>query len=430
MLANLGQKDFSHDLYRRPAKNKPPAVRFGVFVACGLLADDEPTAEHLRSCMRECLSQPEFMHLLGKLTDVDIGAEWHSQPGRGRFNLEADLRGPPGSGRVFASALLLLPERGIMPYGKDRAGAELYLHVDLPMKDGAPVRAGLAEWHDRFVAALELPGLLSRFLVSVGLMTSGDPAARFAVQLQARSQATIGLDEIVDFGDLAVLSPRKYSVQFDGWAVTDEQGKATDAVSRRFVTELCESTGRTGYESVLADLTDAEDRSADFQPNGVHKGSRAAHIGAMCAIAAVVIGAVAIGFWVSTPSRTARPMGTINDPPNGATNVYKHEQLRVSGTAQNIPSGYRLDVFLQFVGYQRYYAAADPNIAAPLINGHWSATIFIGDTGPINLWLVSLSPAQANLMNSPGEVAYQSAGYPTLPGTNLASVSFTANASQ
>jgi hypothetical protein len=70
---------------------------------------------------------------------------------------------------------------------------------------------------------MALPGLLSRFLEGVGLVTSGDPAARFAMQVQARSVATIGLDEIVDFGDLDVLSPRKYSVQFDGWAVADER---------------------------------------------------------------------------------------------------------------------------------------------------------------------------------------------------------------
>ena len=47
---------------------------------------------------------------------------------------------------------------------------------------------------------------------------------------------------------------------------------------------------------------------------------------------------------------------------------------------------------------------------------------------PIILWLVSLPPAQVNLVNS--EVADQTAGYPTLPGTRLASVSLTtANAS-
>lgn len=427
-LANLGQKAFSHDGYLGPAESKPPAVRFGVFVACGLLADDEPTAERLRSSMRDCLSQPEVMSLIGKLTNVDAGAEWHSQPGRGRFNLEADLLGPPGTGKVFASALLLLPERGTIPYGKDHAGAELYLHVDLPVKDGEPARAGLAEWHGRLISALGLPGFLSRFLESAGLLTSGDPAPRFAMQFQAGSLAAIGLDEMVDFGDLAVLSPRKYSVQFDGWAVANEQGKAAAAVSRRFLTELCESTGRTGYESVLADLADAEDQSGDFQPSGSRKGSRAVRVGALCVIAVVAIGAAAIGFWISAPSRTAVAKGTITAPPNGATNVYKHEQLRVSGTAQNIPSGDRLDVFLQFVGSQRYYSAANPEIAAPLIRGHWSATIFIGDAGPIILWLVSLSPAQVNLMNSPGEVAYQSAGYPTLPGTRLASVGFTANA--
>lgn len=274
-LANLGQKGFSHGSYLRPTENSPPTVRFGVFVACSPLADDEPTAEHLRSRMRDLLSQPEIMGLVGKLTGIDVGAKWHSQPGHGRFTLEADLLGPPGSGRVIASALLLLPERGIMRYGRDRPGGELCLHVDLPMKDGAPVKAGLAEWYDRFIAALVLPGLLSRFLESTGLMTSGVPAARFAVQLQARSLATIGLDETVDFGDLAVLSPRKYSMQFDGWAVADGQGKAAGAVSRRFLTELCESTGRTGYERILADLTDAGDQRADFPPNGSRRIFRA-----------------------------------------------------------------------------------------------------------------------------------------------------------
>jgi hypothetical protein len=129
----------------------------------------------------------------------------------------------------------------------------------------------------------------------------------------------------------------------------------------------------------------------------------------------------------STPSATAAPAGTINDPRDGATNVSKNEQLLVSGTAQNIPAGYRLDVFLQFAGHARYYVAANPDNPAPLINGHWSATISIGEAQPIILWLVLLSPAELNLTND--ELAYQSAGYPTLPGIRLASVRFTANAS-
>ncbi len=129
----------------------------------------------------------------------------------------------------------------------------------------------------------------------------------------------------------------------------------------------------------------------------------------------------------SAPPSAAAPTGTITDPRNGATNVSTNEQLLVSGTAQNIPAGYRLDVFLQFAGHARYYAAANPDNPAPLINGHWSAAIFIAQARPIILWLVVLSPADMNVTNN--ELAYQSAGYPTLPGIRLASVRFTANAS-
>jgi hypothetical protein len=129
---------------------------------------------------------------------------------------------------------------------------------------------------------------------------------------------------------------------------------------------------------------------------------------------------------VSTQA-TVAPIGVITNPPAGATDIYQHEQLHVSGTARNLPKGCRLDVFLQFAGYQRYYIAADPDIAAPLINGHWSATIYIGDPGSIIIWLSCLSPAEIKIVN--GEPADQSAGYPTLPGVMLDSVSFTANAS-
>ena len=128
----------------------------------------------------------------------------------------------------------------------------------------------------------------------------------------------------------------------------------------------------------------------------------------------------------ATPSAAA-PTGTITDPHNGATNVSSNEELLVSGTAQNIPARYRLDVFLQYAGHLRYYAAANPDNPAPLINGHWSAAILIGQAQPIIVWLVVMSPADMSVTNN--ELAYQSAGYPTLPGTSLASVRFTAKAS-
>ena len=306
-LANLGNKAFSHHSYMQSSENQPPAVRVGAFVACGPLADDEPTAEHLRSLMRDCLRQPTVMELIATLTDVDADAAWHSQPGRGRFNLEADLLGAAGTGGILASALLLLPEQGIMRYGKDRAGAELYLHVDLPVKDGVPVRVRLAEWYNRFTAALAVPGLLARFLDGAGLTASGDPATRFAVQIRARATATAGLDEIVDFGDLAVLSPRKYSMQFDGWAIADQQGKAASAISRRFLTELCECTGRTGYEDILAELAGNEQQRGSLGPDRPDRASRAARVGGWPVTVAAVIAAILAGFLVYSTNRTAVP---------------------------------------------------------------------------------------------------------------------------
>ena len=129
----------------------------------------------------------------------------------------------------------------------------------------------------------------------------------------------------------------------------------------------------------------------------------------------------------SAPPSAAAPTGTITDPRNGAANVSSNEELLVSGTAQNIPARYRLDVFLQYAGHLRYYAAANPDNPAPLINGHWSAALLIGQAQPIIVWLVVMSPADMSVTNN--ELAYQSAGYPTLPGASLASVRCTAKAS-
>jgi hypothetical protein len=88
---------------------------------------------------------------------------------------------------------------------------------------------------------------------------------------------------------------------------------------------------------------------------------------------------------------------------NGASGVVAHKNLRLSGTAQDIPSGYRLDLFLQFANSGngiRYYIAADPNTAIVLHDGRWAAPIFIGDSGPVVIRLVMLSPSQVAYVNS------------------------------
>jgi hypothetical protein len=129
-----------------------------------------------------------------------------------------------------------------------------------------------------------------------------------------------------------------------------------------------------------------------------------------------------------TPSSTS-PSGIITSPPDGTSNVAARKNLQLSGTAQDIPSGYRLDLFLQFGNSgngTRYYIAADPKSAITLHNGNWAAPIYVGDPGSIIIRLVLLSPSEIAYVDSPSSAAYQENGFPTLPGTTLASANYTA----
>jgi hypothetical protein len=102
------------------------------------------------------------------------------------------------------------------------------------------------------------------------------------------------------------------------------------------------------------------------------------------------------------------------------------EQLHASGTAHNVPSGNHLELFLQYKNQPPFYAAGDPDKVITLNTGtgHWSGVIYIGEAEPCTLWLVDLTPAEAQLMNR--EIPEQSGGYPILPGTVLDHVSFAA----
>jgi PIN like domain len=260
-LANLSQRSFSHPSYMVEYEKKRPAVRVGAFVACEALSSGALTAEYLRSQMREILSQPTMMAFVAKLTHLPVGAQWQSQPGRGRLTLEADLMSSLAPDTPFASALLLMPDSEIRRYGTDPSGAELYLHIDLPMTENADSsasqeRVGLTEWHERFTSALGVPDILARFLEGIGLTVLDEPEAKFAVQIQGRVVNQLGIEEVVDFDNFEALTPRKHSVQFDGWAVADPAGKLAGALAKRLLTDLCESVGRTGYDTILAGLPD------------------------------------------------------------------------------------------------------------------------------------------------------------------------------
>jgi hypothetical protein len=223
-LANIGTKGFTHPAYMRQTEETPPAVRIGMLVACSSLGD-EPTAEELRSRFRTLLSE-SFREMIAELTDVGPDTRWQSQPGRGRFSLEADLTGADPAEVPVASAMLLVPVAGQAFYGRDPKC---------------------------FTMALALPNALARFLEDLGLTTSDDPPVKFTVQVQARP-LTASMTEIVDVRSLTPISEGRMSVQFDGWAVARADGETAGAISKRFIRQMCEDMGREGYEDILADL--------------------------------------------------------------------------------------------------------------------------------------------------------------------------------
>ncbi len=121
------------------------------------------------------------------------------------------------------------------------------------------------------------------------------------------------------------------------------------------------------------------------------------------------------------------PSGSFTFPRFDAADIHSG-QLYTFGTAQNIEKNNHLDVFLQFAGSNKYFAAGNPDTSAPLIGGNWTCEIDVGAPGNIILYLVDLSPASVRLVNSKADVPYQSNGYPSIVklGTILASVQFTA----
>jgi len=144
-------------------------------------------------------------------------------------------------------------------------------------------------------------------------------------------------------------------------------------------------------------------------------------------IVTVIAGAV-VGHIIRAvvgPSMVAA-IGAIVTPRDGAI-ITGGALLSVSGTVQDLPPGYRLDLFLKFPHPASYYAAGDPNTTLTITDGRWSGAIYIGAQEPCTVYLVELSPASVKLMNS--EIPYQSNGYPSIAalGTILASVSLTAD---
>jgi hypothetical protein len=114
----------------------------------------------------------------------------------------------------------------------------------------------------------------------------------------------------------------------------------------------------------------------------------------------------------TTSPASAQISGTITYPGKDATvpEGYWH----VAGTVRNLPAGYRLLLFLQWTGDDKYLGG-NPYIKPK--DGKWSGSnlIDVGARHPFILWLVAQGPKTIQFMNSPqGEYEWGTPGFPSL----------------
>jgi hypothetical protein len=252
-LMNITHVAMSHPGYMtRPAGDKPPSVRIGMLVACDPLGPSLSTSD-LRGRFLGFLTSAPVMELIWALTASGGDVSWAPWGGRGRFNLEAVLAADNEDEAPVASALLLLPEKGMARYGRDSRSAEFVLDVEPRNAQGEPAApVNLAAWHQRFTNALTLPTLLAHFLAhDLGLATADDPPAQAGIWLNTPRAIT----ELVDVENLAAVKGSMPSNQFMGWALADPAGKTAAATAVDLLTQMCDHTLHLdGYETVLADL--------------------------------------------------------------------------------------------------------------------------------------------------------------------------------
>jgi hypothetical protein len=141
--------------------------------------------------------------------------------------------------------------------------------------------------------------------------------------------------------------------------------------------------------------------------------SKAWRRGTFVVAGAVLVSTIIAAVILSTP--TPPITGTISYPGNDSTIHLNKGYFSIGGTVKNLPSGYRLLLFLEWAN-QNKFLGGNPYI---IVNrGHWSGhkLLYVGAApSTIIVWLVAQGPKTIAFMNSPrGEQLWSPPGFPSL----------------
>ena len=193
-------------------------------MACSQIsADDDPDLHYL--CFESLLETSLVRSLIDSLTAYRREFTWWrwsaTRPGVHEAVLGTYRERMP----TVASARLELPAEGPPLSGRDGRCATLILHVEPRAEDGRPAAPQSPEfWDERIRQALWLPRELARLLADLGLRTSGDPAVKVGVRLEATR-------DIAEMVDITGLHPMRGSIrnsQAIGYFIADRDGKPAE----------------------------------------------------------------------------------------------------------------------------------------------------------------------------------------------------------
>jgi hypothetical protein len=251
-VMNTFHKRLSHPGYGRDPGSEPPAVRFGLLLACSPLGE-KPSTTELRQAFCSLLNRPPVWSFVSQLTELPNDLAWRPYGGNGRLSIGAILAAEDSEKIApIASAMLILHDAQATRFRQGQC-AELILYVGPCDEVGLPAPpATLERWHERLVTALEVPAAFATFLISeVGLATYADPPTQLGVCLEA--QPTIGA--LVDTRSLQPVAGSTATQSFPSYVIAEQGGREPAQAAVDVLRVWCDYALRVdGYEEILDGL--------------------------------------------------------------------------------------------------------------------------------------------------------------------------------
>lgn len=240
-------KSVSHAAaFRRGVEAYPAKIMVSVFVPCAPISDETSTSELVNSFL-ELLEGPAIRRMVGTLSEIPEGSNWHSCWGNGALNNQAVLARSADRDAPIATAILNLNDSSIKyQHFQDPMRAELIITVE-PSRSRMPLT--LSDWHSWLMQLFELPATFSHFLSNDAHLSTYDTLNVLAGVQFAGHQ---NLGELFAVEAFASPSGAVPSSSFPIYLLADRDGKEPRGIAVDALRNCCDyGLHIHGYEQEL-----------------------------------------------------------------------------------------------------------------------------------------------------------------------------------